>query len=399
MNHESLRRAAILIASLDTESADALLDEMSADQATLIRNAVMHLDEIDVVEQQEVIREFVGKKPQTRAFHVDGVEILPDLARKFSGTTDPRAAEPPPSDGRREQGDESGQLGTTSKQPDTRPFAFLESVAPGELAEVLSGEHPQTAAIVVAHLTPARAAEVLGHLPREQQADALMRIARLSAPHPDIIYDLEHEMQGMLLERGLSPQVESDGLATVAAILQNASGHAREDLVADIAQQDALLANRLVSISRGQRRHEAAQQSNPASAAQFGRGTSDRQLTRDASIHQNHPRESRESAQPRLIFSDLERMDDAALAQILKRCSSNAMLLAMVDASPQLRQRIVALLPPQQGAELEHTIQHIGPLRLADVQRAQEQLIGIAQQLADEGRLTSPELQRLSVAA
>ena len=60
MNHDALRRAAILITTLDTASADALLNEMSPEQATSIRNAIMELGDIDIVEQEEIIEQFVG---------------------------------------------------------------------------------------------------------------------------------------------------------------------------------------------------------------------------------------------------------------------------------------------------------------------------------------------------
>jgi hypothetical protein len=105
------------------------------------------------------------------------------------------------------------------------------------------------------------------------------------------------------------------------------------------------------------------------------------------------------SSRRTLDFSDLEQFDSAALAQVLHRCSSNTMLLALAGASHQFVQRILSQLPARQAAQLQRKIQQIGPLRLDDVQRAQQQLIQIAEQLVDEGTLTLPGKHRLSVAA
>ena len=86
MSNRCLRRAAILIASLDTDSADALLDEMSARRGSVVRNAVMELGDIDIVEQQEVIEQFVGPQPSEPGPPVDGVELDPELAKRLADT-------------------------------------------------------------------------------------------------------------------------------------------------------------------------------------------------------------------------------------------------------------------------------------------------------------------------
>lgn len=399
MNNESLRRAAILISSLDTESADALLDEMSPSQAASIRNAVMQLDDIDIVEQQEVIREFVGEKTPPARFASGGVEIIPDLARKFQSVAQPRVAENHPGSRPQQAAGKPHQGDAIPKQPDKRPFSFLESVEPSELARVLANEHPQTTAIVVAHLAPSRAAAVLEHLPPERQADALIRIARLNIPHPDIIHDLEHEMQDLLTDRGLYQHVESDGVATVNAILQNAAGSAREGLVANIAQQDKMLANRLGLAPRRQGTPETEQRARHVPTEAHDRNPDGLASSQHRETRRGHMEAPNASTRPRLAFSDLERMDNATLSRLLRHCSSNTLLLALVGASPHFTQRIAALLPPHEGAQLEQSLQQIGPLRLDDIQRAQNQLIRLAEQLDEETRLASPENQRLSVAA
>lgn len=380
MSQEALRRAAILIATLDTESADALLSEMSPDQAALIRNAVMELGDIDVVEQGDIIEEFVGRPTETFDLLDDAVEVDPELARKFAGEPPAElrpAAEPP-------------------AEPAELPFTFLATYQPNDIAQALEGEHPQTTAIVAAHLPPDRAAAVIEHLPQQLRTETLMRIARLVAPHPDILKDLEQEIQARLSNRQPLDEVAADGLAHVEAILQSSSNSQRQALVADLSHQDRVLAGRLLTSSgpsvpaTSNSNHDRHFQPAPVA-----NGPAERR-----SIVGQYAAGSTQTAEQRTLgFADLESLDDADLALVLQRGSSNATLLALAGASHQFVRRILSQLNGREAAQLERKIQRIGPLRLDDVQRAQQQMVAIAQQLVEEGKLSLPGKTRLSVAA
>jgi flagellar motor switch protein FliG len=87
------------------------------------------------------------------------------------------------------------------------------------------------------------------------------------------------------------------------------------------------------------------------------------------------------------------------MAQILRRSSPNLTLLALAGASHDFVRQILAQLPSREAAQLDRRIQQIGPLRLDDVQRAQQQLADIAQQLIDEGQIVLPGQPRFAVAA
>ncbi|MFW6169516.1 MAG: FliG C-terminal domain-containing protein [Planctomycetota bacterium] len=393
MSNEALRRAAILIASLDTHSADALLDEMSHEQAALIRNAVMELEDIDRVEQQQVIQQFMGKKSQPMTCSDAGSSIIPDLARKLN--RDPNTT----SNSNANSNSKTDVAKETPEKEDNRPFAFLDSVESADLARVLLEEHPQTVAIVVAHLAPGRAADVLGHMPCRRQTDALMRIARLNVPHPDVIQDLEHEMHGLLVNRGLCEPVGADGVATVTAILHNTAGTARRDLVADLAQQDKTLSKQLRFSQPGQDLHANEPADGLTSPGAERNGTSSLPSDPFSSSEPDPSTAPKKPFTPGLEFSDLEHLDGSALLQILNRCPPTTTLLALVGASRKLVERISEKLPKKEAAQLEQQLQGIGPLRLDDVQRAQQKMSEVARQLIDEGCLNPSQIRRLSVAA
>jgi len=390
MNRDALRRAAILIATLDTESADALLSQMSPEQASLIRGAIMDLGEIDIVEQEHVLQEFVGKEsPQQRmraTLDDGGVELAlgpHEEDEPLQPETEPlsRCAANEP----------------TPDAPTRPPFAFLEHASPADLARVLAGEHPQTAAIVVAHLDPPHAAQVIDLLPSDQQTDILMRIARLNTPHPDVIRDLEHEMQTRLGGRCQPEQVEPEGVARVEAILRSVSHSARRNLVSELSEQDRSLAHQLaVATDQTMNSQPTLPQqpmlgrTNPFEQTGFADG--------DRGSIAGGERVCRVPG-PAFEFADLERFETAALAQILHHCDLNTTLLALAGASHQFVQRILSYLPQDEATQLRGRIQQMAPMRLDDIQRAQYQLVRIAQHLIEEGTVTLPGKHRLSVAA
>lgn len=365
MTRHRLRKAAILIASLDAHSADALLDGMTPEAAAQVRNAVMELEDIDPAEQQQIIRDFVAHHPRSAATRAAAVELDPSLAERLqTHGAEPAAARP--------RGTPSG--GAT-------PFGFLEQIDAADLAQVLAREHPQTAAIVISHLPPARAANVLRQLPQSLQSEALVRIARLKALATDVVHDIEHEMQNLLQNRRQLEPVVPSGLAAIEAILQASAPGERQAMLADLARADQTLAQHF-----GEALPRAAVTGLPGAGGPAVRGAAD------------EPAERVTSARP-VTFADLERLDDAALAHVLHRSSPNTALLALAGASHEFVARILRQLPTREAAQLQRKMEQLGPLRLDDVERAQLRLAEVAQRLLEEGTIALPQLERFAVAA
>lgn len=384
MKHNTLRKAAILVSSLDTQSADALLDEMPAEDAARVRNAILELGDIDPREQQQIMKEFVRHNPQRTADRSSGVELDPSLLAKIH---DPSAAAPA----------SPAEAASPSSVP---PFAFLAQIEAEELARVLVREHPQTAAIVISHLSPSRAADVLRRFPAGLQSMTLIRIARLESLAPDVIRDIEHEMQSWFATRRQRQEpVQEQGVATIRAILDAASSTERQQLLTELARQDQSLAQHFGT---------APESSLPTSAVEGGSAwpvSPDAQTTGgeyDEWSSLEFPIAPVEEPKPQrrpLEFADLEKLDDAALAQILRVSSPQTALLALAGASHDFVQRIRRQLSPREAALFERRLQQLGPIRLDDIERAQLRLADTAQQLIDAGEIAMPPIERFAVAA
>src|SRR4051812_47099829 len=135
--NRNLRKAAVLVASLDPQNAAAVLSHMTPGQADAVRQAVCNLERLDPREQRRVIEEFFRVGPLVPTRQPSGLELDDRLGRQLSGTS----TNAPPS-----------EAPTTDE-----PFKLLHEAPTEWLAPLLEREHPQTIAVVVSRLTPERA--------------------------------------------------------------------------------------------------------------------------------------------------------------------------------------------------------------------------------------------------
>lgn len=327
-NAAKLRKAAILVASLDVQTADKILDQMPGEQAGQVRRMMVELGDVDPQEQQRVIDEFFRHGPGREApADLDasgGVELDPDLARRLG-----QAHRAPPQ--------------PVEKHGEEPPFRFLREAHSARITPFLAGEHPQTIAVVISHLPPQRAAGVLATLDGELQADVLRRLTDLDETDPEIMREVERGLESKILEQARSERRRAAGLSAVSGILEAAEPSTKRTLLANLARHDRRLAGRL----------------SPQSDA--------------------------------FDFDDLERLDDAALARVFAAADTELTTLALAGASPALVERLLAPLSPGERRQFTRAIENLGPLRLSDVEEAQRQIAELARQLALEGELELPE--------
>lgn len=329
---EMLRRAAVVVASLDQREADALLDRLPATEAAVVRRLLVELGDPEPAEQQAALVDF---------FLANGRGATPPAG---AARQKPTVAENAPSANRRPL-DESG---ATAWRPaagidrfaralagdeveDAPPFRFLHE-APGErLTPFLAGEHPQTVAVVLSHLPPDQAAGVLSALPPATQAVVLRRLADLDEADPDIVRDVERGLAARLSEHVRMERRRAAGLQAVASILKASKPDLRRQMLANLARHDRRLARKL----------------DP----------------------------------PKVEFDDLEFWDDPALRGLWRAAGSELATLALAGASAAMVARWRQAMPDPQSEALRQSLASFGPMRLSDVEEAQRQLAATAAEL------------------
>ena len=423
---QGLRKAAILIDTLDQASADTLLERLTDDSADRIRRKLLGLESVEPAERRSILDELGGCPPA--ASHEDETDAIQDKTsesqvsdRGASNVYDhrERAAgnakrEQPPAERISDQVDNSATTtDPASMLPESEPFAFLNDTPADVLATYFADEHPQAVSIVLAHLAPGRAAEYLATLSGERRADVLRRLARLDETDADIISDVERGLQILLADRMRADQRRPIGLATLEAILNAVDDDQRKEFLGHLrpASHESMCENGGVQAAAG-----AHQERGAASAAQiFHTRIAATEFPQTAGNLLDalaapvcSPRGPDASAPARSLtqgtetvfeFEDFADLDDTALARIFRAADPQVALLALCGAGRDLVDRILGRLPLREARALRRQIEQLGPTRLRDIESAQQRLAELARRMADEGQIQVPRNRRFTVAA
>jgi flagellar motor switch protein FliG len=330
--HDPLRRVAILVATLDTQSADLLLEQLSPEDATHVRRMMVDLDDVDAGEEQSVIGDFLrtehaGVDLPSVPSPDDGVELCISANLPTPGaTSDAIPIAPvelaPPDDG--------------------LLFGFLEDAEPERLVKLLATERSQTIALVISRLSGSRALEVLGSLPARLQCEVIRRWIDLDGADPAVLREIEQELQAKIATRIECPARRATGLAQVAGMVQAADAHLKKQILANLAEHDGSLAHKITA--------------------------------------------------PRLAFEDLEYLNDVGLASLVRAADPTTTVLALADASETFVERVMRQLPAVEAKRLRRAIESLGPTRLTDLERAQQDLAALAETIVARSTVTLSSL-------
>jgi flagellar motor switch protein FliG len=343
----NLRKAAILIRSLDADTSAKLLAQLSPAEAKSLRMAIQSLGQIEADERADVAAEFR--------------RVAPVVAE------DPRAAVQIELSGGDLPGETAGNpaLGTG-----TKPFEFLEHARIESLVPYLAREQSQTIAVVLSYLAPERAALVLAALPARLQAETIERLSIQGDTDPAALHVLERELAAWLSRQQSTRTRPARRTDTVAAILAAADKATRGNILTNLAKHNRELAEE-VSPST-----VLEQPAPPAVVA--------------APPLQVVPPIVKASAppapRPRIKFDDLARLDQSTLAAVLRTVESEVLVLALAGADEELIDRIADQMPRSTAKSFRQRLGKLGPTRLRDVTAAQLDVAEVAAKIIQARR-------------
>jgi flagellar motor switch protein FliG len=355
-----LKKAAILIASLDDETADELLEQMGPEGAARVRREIMSLGAIDPDVERQVIAEFRRRDRPPRDPYPTGIELDSSLAEKLA------------------QGDNADPIAPSNNPAaaEPAPFRFLHEAEADTLVQCLAHERPQTIAVVVSHLAPAQAAEVVDRLAPTLQAQVLRRLAELDEADPNVLRDVESHLETWISEQMRSRQRRRAGLDALGAILSAAGHSSRRQIVANLVHHDGSLAESLglASTKRASTARAPSTGKNPETVARTPR-------------------------QKELQFHDLLKLNNERLLALVTQASAEVVVLAMAGASAEFVDRVCACVPANKARLFRRALAHLGPTRLGDVEEAQQNLADLAADLEFDDRDQSTSRRMAAMAA
>ena len=217
------------------------------------------------------------------------------------------------------------------------PFQELGNVSPRILAQILRNEHPQTLALILGHLHPDQAAELLQNLPSGVRAEVLMRLSRLEAVAEDMLLEVDKVLQNQLIAMGGKEGKKVGGITSVAEILNAVDRATEEEVLSEIEEESAQMAEDIRNLM--------------------------------------------------FVFEDIKALDDRAIRELLKEVSNEELTQALKGASEELRDKFFRNLSERAANMIQEDLEIMGPIRLAEVEGAQQNVVKTVRRLEAEGKI------------
>lgn len=218
-----------------------------------------------------------------------------------------------------------------------RPFDFVRKADPSQVLNFIQSEHPQTIALILAYLKPQQAAVVLSSLPQDKQADVARRIAVMDRTSPEIIKEVER-----VLEKKLSSLVTEDytatgGLQAIVDVLNSVDRGTEKFIMETLEIEDADLAE--------------------------------------------------EIRKRMFVFEDILQLDNRAIQRFLREVDNNQLALALKGATEEVQNLIYNNMSKRLTEMIKEDIEFMGPVRLKDVEEAQQKIVNVIRKLEDAGEI------------
>src|SRR3954462_769957 len=315
------QKAAILLMQAGKENAATVLRSMREQEVAEIMAEVARLNHLDVNEIEEVLSEFAdihtARSHMARGGYSTAREFL---EASFGGSKADEILD---------------NLGVTMV---AAPFEFLRRADTRQVLTYMQDEHPQTIALVLAHMHPDAGAMVLSSLPEESQRDVALRIAKMDRTSPEVIEQVE-----AILERKLSTVIQQSdfaqagGLQTLFDIL-NSSDRTTERLILEgLDGQDAELAD--------------------------------------------------EVRNRMFVFEDIDALDDRSVQLVLRSVDAKELAVALKGVDQKVRNKIMKNMSERAAANLAEEIQLLGPIKLKTVEEAQAGVVRAIRTLEEAGQI------------
>ncbi|MEC8159226.1 MAG: FliG C-terminal domain-containing protein, partial [Pseudomonadota bacterium] len=213
----------------------------------------------------------------------------------------------------------------------------LQWMAPKAIADVLGGEHPQIAATVMTQLYDEQAANVLALLPDDMRKDGILRIARMEELDPRAMEELDRVLESQLGNLQRTPPRKVLGPDNLAAILNATDSELEQEMLEALTQADEDLSD--------------------------------------------------DVKEKMFVFDNLIKLDDRGFQTLVRDIDQEKLLVALKGVDQELTERFFNNMSERAADILREDMEASGPVKVADVEAAQKDIVKTAMRLADEGAL------------
>ena len=315
-----LKKAAVFLMAMGEEYTKKAFEQMSEKEISDIVYEMSLVEQITPEMLKAVNTDFVSKFEGESKMMIESDSFIQNVVKQTMKDKEARAI-----------------LEDLEKKKQDKPFIWSRNVNVNTLAGYVEGEHPQTIAMILAHMPSEISSEILMSLPEESKGDIALRIANLGQISDDVVRDVDRALR-LELSGAVGPGGKAGGLQVLVDII-NGVDKTTEDAVMEFVEED-----------------------NPEMANDI------RNLM--------------------FVFEDLTGIDDTAMREILKKVEGQQLTYALKTATDEMKDKIFSNLSQRAGEMLKDDLEAMGPVRLTEVEEAQQAVVRAAKELEADGSIT-----------
>ncbi|KNF08811.1 flagellar motor switch protein FliG [Gottschalkia purinilytica] len=221
-----------------------------------------------------------------------------------------------------------------------RPFEFARKVDPNQLLNYMQNEHPQTIALVLAYLGSSQSAQVLAKLPTDKQAEVAKRIATMDRTSPEVIKEVERVIEAKFSSMVSQDYTTAGGIDSIVAILNAVDRGTEKYIMEELELQDIEL--------------------------------------------------SEEIRKRMFVFEDIITLDNRSIQRFIREIDNNQWAIALKGASDEVKESIFGNMSKRLVEMIKEDMEFMGPVRLKDIEEAQQNIVNIIRKLEEEGEIVTP---------
>ena len=314
------KKAAIVMVALGAEASSQVFKNLDEADVEKLSTEIARLDYITPEIREGVLEEFHTLAMAHQYISQGGIDYARQVLEQALG---PRKAKE--------------ILEKIQQSIRTTGFNLLEKVDPKQLVNYIQKEHPQTIALLLAHMEPATAAPIISALPQELQVDVATRIATMESISPETLDQVEEVLVSQVKSLFGGDVSEIGGVKAVAEMLNSVDRGAEKNILGNLERENPELATEIKNLM--------------------------------------------------FVFEDVMLLDDRSMQRVLKEIDTKELSMALKGASEPLQGKFFRNMSSRAADMIKEDMEFMGPIRLKDVEEVQQRVVDVIRRLEEDGEI------------
>lgn len=314
------KKAAIVLVALGTKASSEIFKNLDEREVEMLTTEIARLENISAEIREAVLEEFHTLAMAHQFVSQGGVDYAREILEKAVG---PRKAKE--------------ILEKVQQSIRTTGFNLLENVDPKQLVNFIQKEHPQTIALLLAHMEPVNAAPIISALPQELQVDVATRIATMESISPDTLDQVEEVLIDQVKALFGGDVSEIGGVKAVAEMLNSVDRGAEKNILGNLERENPELATEIKNLM--------------------------------------------------FVFEDVMLLDDRSMQRVMKEIDTKELAMALKGASEELQDKFFRNMSTRASEMIREDMEFMGPIRLKDVEEVQQRIVDVIRRLEEDGEI------------